>query len=549
MSISASDRPRLRARWLLASASMSLLALVAAPAVSLAQTAPTEAQPPEAAQPMPSKAMPPVVVKGDKSKAPASTAPYATTPSQKTTPEGGFSDVRVTGETPTPTSQAFQVAGENPGYFFNLATFGAPVGQSLASHGVYLHGATQLSDLSVVDGGHKGGSGIFNLGYWGTDVDTGKAFGLNGGLIDFTFSHQLGSTLAGENMTGSQTFTPYGFGDQVRLVNLYYSQSFFNHALQITLGRMEAGYTATPYLSPGIHQAQWYCNFFSVSCGNSNGFALNSNKAPYEVGSWGGFITIHPADHWYFKGGVYENQPLEATSETHLGWPGRDWGFNEASGAFFPVQLGYVTSPVDSMYPTNFHIGGYYDSGKFPDKFLNSKLLAAPTHPGAPFLDQGTFGIFTGLQQTVWRFTDNPKSNRGLSLFFSGDWDVTGLQDDQQQYMAGFILTGPFSQRAADTFNVLLSYKVIDNRQREDRELLAKAHGIADYKMSDESDFEVNYGVAVAPGLNIFPFVQYVQNPDQLGETVPDPKDTHAWSVGMRAVIRFDVLFGLPQPH
>src|SRR6202000_3451353 len=164
-------------------------------------------------------------------------------------------------------------------------------------------------------------------------------------------------------------------------------------------------------------------------CGNTAAFAANSPKAPYEVGSWGGFITIHPAPNWYIKGGVYENQPLEVTeTHSHLGWPGRDWGFNEAAGAFFPIQLGYVTSPLNSLYPTNFHIGGYYDSGTFPDKYYNSRLLAAATSPGAPLIDQGTSGIFTALQQTVWRFSNDPKSTRGVSLFFTGDWDVTGLE-------------------------------------------------------------------------------------------------------------------------
>ncbi|MGC1302640.1 MAG: carbohydrate porin [Caulobacteraceae bacterium] len=528
--------------------------MTTAPA-ALAQTGSGAQPPPDAqapdqtspASPMPHREMPTVTVEGDKM-APPSTAPSATTPSQKILP-GGISNPIVTGATPVPASQSFQVPGENPGYLFNLATFGAPLGHTLASHGIYLHGATQLSEISVVDGGHKQQSQVINLGYWGADLDAEKAFGWKGALFDMTFSHQLGGTAAGYNGVGSETYVPYGFGDQVRLVNLYYNQSFFDHALQITLGRMQSGYTATPYLSPGIHQAQWYCSFFSVSCGNANAFALNSNKAPYEVGSWGGFITIHPASHWYVKGGVYENQPLEATSETHLGWPGRDWGFNEASGAFFPVQLGYVTSPGDSLYPTNFHIGGYYDSGKFPDKFYNSRLLPAATSPGAPLLDQGVFGIFTGLQQTVLRFSDNPKSTRGLSLFFSGDWDVTGLQTDQQQYMGGMILTGLFPQRAADTINFMVSTQVFDNREKEARDLLALARHVIGYSMRDQTGFELNYGFAVAPGFTVFPYLQYVQNPDELGLAIPDPNDTHAFSLGVRTTIRFDVLFGLPQPH
>lgn len=533
-------------------AATSLWAAAAFAAPSWAQVAPPQ---PGAGQPtdasgggMPTTTAPPVMVQGQQPATPKSIAPSATTPSQAVTPEQNIQDTRVTGETPVPARQGFQIPGEDPGYLFNLATYGRDFGQSLARHGVYLHAATQLSDLSVVDGGHKGGSEFFNLGYFGSSIDTGQAFGLKGGLIDVTLSEQTGGTLAGDNITGAESLTPYAFGDQVRLVNFYYSQSFFDHALQITLGRIEAGYTATPYLSPGIHQAQWYCNFFSVSCGNTNAFALNSNKAPYNVGSWGGFITIHPAPHWYLKGGVYENQPLEVTTEDHLGFPGRDWGFNEASGALFPVQLGYVTSPVESQYPTNFHIGGYYDSAKFPDKYYNSRLLPIATHPGAPLLDQGVYGIFTGLQQTVWRFSDDPRSTRGLSLFFSGDWDVTGIQTFQQQYIVGFVMTGPFAHRAADTVNLLVSTQNFDNREEEARDLLAVARHVVGYHAGQETGLEVNYGAAVAPGFTVYPYLQYVKNPDQIGVAIPDPKDDHALSLGVRATIRFDVLFGLPQP-
>jgi porin len=512
---------------------------------ALAQSAP-EASPASSGAAMPQSSVAPVTVTAPPPG--PSTAPSATTPSQKVVP-GGISNPTISGATPVPASQGFQVPGENPGYLFNLATFGSGFGHSLADKGVYLHGSTQFNDITTVSGGHKGGTEIFNLGYWGFDLDTEKLIGLPGGLFDMTISTQLGNTAASENGIGSMGNVPIAFGDAARLVNFYYNQSFFDHALQITLGRMSAGYTSTPYLSPGIHQTQWYCSFFTVSCGNTAAFAANSPKAPYEVGSWGGAITIHPAPHWYVKGGVFENQPLEVTEpHSHLGFPGRDWGFNEAAGAFFPVQLGYITSPLDSLYPTNFHIGGYYDSGTFPDKFYNSRLLEAALHPGAPLIDQGTSGIFTALQQTVWRFSNDPRSSRGVSLFFSGDWDVTGLETVKNQYAGGFIVTGPFAQRAADTVNFLISHEVFDGREIEDRDAIAALHRIG-YSMRDEDAYEVNYGIAVAPGISAFPYLQYVTNPDQLGQPIPDGKDTHAVTIGLHALFRLDVLFGLPQPH
>jgi porin len=488
----------------------------------------------------------PVVVNGDKPVG-KSTAPSATSPTQRIEP-GANSNPAVIGEAPIKASQGFTVPGENPGYLFNLSSYGYDIGHSMAEKGFFVHGAMQNSVVSSVDGGNKHSTEYVHLGYWGFDVDTEKAFGLKGGLFDVTVSTEAGDTNTIDSAIGSKGYVPYAFTNQVRLVNFYYNQSFFDHALQITVGRIESGYTSTPYLSPGIHQAEWYCSFFSVSCGNTNAFSSNSSKAPYDVGSWGGFVTVHPAPNWYVKTGIYENQPLETTSPTHLGFPGRDWGINEANGAFFPLQVGYVTSAAQSLYPTNFHIGAFFDTAPYVDKLYNTKHLLAPTHPGAPYMDDAASGAFMGIQQLVYRFGSDPRSTRGVSLFFSGDWDFGYLESVQEEYAAGVILKGPFAQRAADTINFLVSTQSFDPRQEEDRDLIATAHRLS-YTLKHESDIELNYGFVPTPGMTVAPFVQYIINPDQLTLAIPNPNDKHALTLGVRTVLRFDVMLGLPQPR
>jgi porin len=460
---------------------------------------------------------------------------------------GGTGTPSITGEKPVNAQQGYGVPGEDPGYLFNLAPIGAPLGRFLGDYGIYPHVAMQQTGLGVVSGGNKNADYV-NLAYWGFALDTQKAFGLPGGLFDFTFSTQFGNTAEGSNSTGSEAFFPYAFGDEMRLVNFDYNQSFWHHALQIQVGRTQIGFASTPYLSPAFHQTQWYCTFFTFSCGEPNAFGSDSSKEPYDVGSWGGAVTVHPAPFWYVKGGVFENQTPETTSRNHLGWPGGDWGFKQASGAIFPAQFGYITTPATSPYPTNFHFGGFYDNAKFPDKLFNAKGQVAALHPGAPMLDQGTDGLFAGLQQTVYRFSDDPRSTRGISLFFGADWDLHSKEAVQQQYSVGTIVTGPFASRAADTFNVLFSIETFEGRFRASRDAVAAKNGV-NYRMAPtQTVAEVNYGIAAAPGMTVFPFIQYIVDPDQLDMAVPNPKITDALAVGLRAVIRFDTLFGFPQP-
>ncbi|HEY9133123.1 MAG TPA: carbohydrate porin [Dyella sp.] len=438
-------------------------------------------------------------------------------------------------------------SAEHPGYLFDWRDVGRSFGERLADHGVYLHGFYQQAYMNVVDGGNKRKGNYLGLGFWGFDIDTDKAFGLKGGLFDFTLSNQAGATATAGTSTGSQTQVPWGFGDEIRLVDFYYDQSIAHGRVHVTVGRMNQ-LSNLPGLSPGFHVMPWLCTFWSNSCGTPHAYNFNASHPGYQVGTWGGVITVHPAPSWYIKAGAIENSPNENISREHRGWPGRDWGLDEAHGAFIPVQVGYITTPATSLYPTNVHIGGYYDTARYTDKFYSTTGLPLASHPGAPQTHTKATGLFAGLTQTILRFSDNPKSTRGLALIASADRDITGYGDDREQFEAGFLLTGPFASRAADSLNFLMTYQTFDARLRAARHALAAAHGI-DYTMKPQTGMELNYGFAVAPGVVVYPYAQYVWHPDQLPLAIPNPHNTHATVLGVRITTSFHALLGLPQPE
>jgi porin len=445
-----------------------------------------------------------------------------------------------------PSTHATIDSQERPNYLFNWQSIGKSAGESMADHGIYLHGFYQQAYMNVTGGGNSQRSNWLGLGYFGFDIDTEKAFGLKGGMFDFTLSTQSGTTLNAGRSTGSQTLVPWGFGDEVRLVDFYYDQSLFNGTVHFTAGRMNQ-LSNLPGLSPGFHVMPWLCTFWSNSCGTPHAYNFNASHPGYQVGTWGGVVTVHPAPYWYAKVGVIENEPSEQVLSIHNGWPGRDWALDAADGAFIPVQVGYLTTLASSLYPTNFHIGGYYDTAPYADKFFNDEGEPILTHPGKPDMHDKATGIFTGITQTVWRFSDDPHSARGMALFASGDWDATGYSDDREQIEGGFLISGPFASRSADSLNFLVSFQEFDSRLKAARELLAAEHGIS-YTMKDQTGVELNYGIALSPGFVFYPYVQYVLHPDQLQLAVPNPRDTHATVVGFRMTFRFDAMVGFPQP-
>ena len=61
-----------------------------------------------------------------------------------------------------------------------------------------------------------------------------------------------------------------------------------------------------------------------------------------------------------------------------------------------------------------------------------------------------------------------------------------------------------------------------------------------------EIGYEFNYGIAIAPGLTIKPFVQFISHPDQFAVATPSGNNTHAIFVGALLELNFVNMFGLP---
>src|ERR1700723_1387004 len=72
-------------------------------------------------------------------------------------------------------------------------------------------------------------------------------------------------------------------------------------------------------------------------------YTFDRGYPPYLASSWAAVAQIRIAGPLYTNIGVYENEPVAATTN-HGGFPGPDWGLNYANGATFPVQFGYRTT-------------------------------------------------------------------------------------------------------------------------------------------------------------------------------------------------------------
>jgi porin len=435
------------------------------------------------------------------------------------------------------TSVTYPPAEESSkGWLFDLSGLGKDIGATLADHGVYLTGRFQAQGLGEVSGGLA--KGAFYEGYiaLGADFDMNRIAGIQGGIL-----HVLVGDLQGQaynNFTGSfyAYDRAYAFSDEFRLNEFSWEQELFDNKVRILAGRV------TP--ATDFDTSDLYCQFIFSFCAAPAAFIFDKSAAAYLTSAWGTAITIKPSQPTYVKVGLYEDE-ASLSLGNHGGWPGTDWNFSKATGASIPVQIGYQTDLDHVRYPQSFDIGGFWDTSSFADPLLNTAGRARINAGGAPLMHQGRTGVYLQAQQTVYR--PNPATDRGVTIFGAANWLTSGEANINHTFILGLWAKGPIPSRPNDTFGFSVDFTGLNHRvtDRIDDQI-AKAGGSGTV-LPDETAFEVNYGIGLAPGVTFKPFVQYVLHPDQL--TVPSPSAslTHSLLVGTTLAIGLNSAFGLPQ--
>ena len=425
-------------------------------------------------------------------------------------------------------------SGVPEGYFFNLRPIGKPLGQYLADHGVYLTGRTLQQAIGVTNGGLKTGTVYEGFNLFGVDLDMNKIAGIQGGSFHFLVNELSGLPLQG--FTGSFFAYNRAFALQagVRLNEFSYEQNF-GGIVDVRVGRVPVG---TEFDTERV-----YCEFLYGMCALPAGYVFSKGYPPYNAASWAGIAQVKLPHHLYFHAGIFEDEPSLATIG-HWGWPGEDWSPDKVRGATIPVQFGYRTTFKDDPYPKSYAVGGYVDTGDYVDPIANAagqnRLLAG----GAPRLDHGKSGVWVQAEQAVWR--PDMTTNRALTLFAGGNVQTSGEANIQNAYFAGLSFNGPFAGRPYDTFNVV--GEAINSSSAYssfiDTSLnLRHMPGISPH----EAFIEVNYGIALAPGMTLKPNFEYVWNPDL--DTIPHPvsNDRHVVIMGVAFTAFLPETLGLPR--
>lgn len=354
---------------------------------------------------------------------------------------------------------------------------------------------------------------------FGADLDLNKLFGHSHGTVQITFTDRAGRSLSADAI-GNQFAVQelYGAGQNFRLSELNYQQDFFANKITLEFGWSPVG---DDFATLSI-----LCDFQNVVvCGHANAMAVNSGAHNFPTGEWGAHIKVRPMPQFYVATGIYQVNPKEDDSDN-----GFDLSFH-STGAFFPVEFGWLTGRGSGGLPGTYKIGAYYNSSPAPDVLTDVNGFSAGL-TGAPFaIRNGRWGAYGMADQMVYR--PGPDSDHGLRL-----GGVAGMGDRETAkygyFLAGGgVYQGTFPGRDNDFVSFAVAYVRTNPRLttfQEDRDTVAPGSvGIQRF----ESIVEVDYSLQLAPWFAIRPNLQYVINPGGTG------KISNAFVIGLYTSITF----------
>lgn len=457
-----------------------------------------------------------------------------------------------TGTPPPGTNLQPQTVGPTPvnstpppptasGYLFDQGKPLAGFGDMLAKHGIYLKGFYSGTLYGVPSGGVQRTNLFYNEAFYGADFDLQKMMGLDGSVIHFSLDSRWGGFNQGvNNLTGfSQGFLAgSGPDNNTRLNEFTLDQHLFNDHVRFIVGRTTlASYFGTSEL---------YCQFVSSICSNMVPFnwSSNSNSPFWPISTWAGEFSVWPTKNYYLRAGASESNPYQYT---RAGFPwDAGWGTRNATGVYTPVEIGYTTSASDVRYPTKVDVGFYHDTSNFTDPRYNTTGGKLAFSGGTPANFGSSTGVYAQYRQMVWR--PDPAKPQGVDVFAGALLDTSGHAFVQNYFEAGLVTHGTFPSRPFDSAGLLFTEFLFNGRQTGAVNDRIAAAGLFGNVSRTAQLIELNYGLAVAPGIEFKPFTDFTFHPDQniFDISVPNPRVHYAWAVGGQFSILFNIATGLP---
>jgi porin len=415
---------------------------------------------------------------------------------------------------------------------------------ALANYGVSLTILENIETFGNLSGGVQQGFEANGLTTVTLQMDTQKAFGLNGGTFNVSGLQVWGGDLTADNLMVLQTLTDIEAPVGVRLWELWYQQKF-GDKFDIKVG--EQSLDEEFIISPSGNSL--FVNGVSGWPGLPT-TDLPSGGPAYPLAGLGVRGRAQVTDSVTVLAGIFNGSPIPRDSPNAPTSNPHGVSFPLDTGTLAIAELQYALGSsasgktnADGPLPGVYKIGAWYDSYKFDDQQYDTigLPLASPQSNGTPATSHGDFSLYGVMDQMIWRSKDD--TNRSLNVFVRPMF--TPYQDRNlvsASINAGFALHAPLPTRDNDVFGVEMGTVWASNGASGfDRQMQFFQPSVYTPIRSSETFLEASYQFQVVPSWVIQPDVQYFINPG-MGIANPDEptqRIKNEFVVGLRTNINF----------
>ncbi len=413
---------------------------------------------------------------------------------------------------------------------------------ALGHNGITLNFTDSENLLANLAGGVKQGATLQGVATGTMEIDTGKAFGLQGGTFHVTGLQIHGRSLTPYYLDDLQAANGNEAETTTRLWELWYDQAFDYGKFDLKLGQQSIDNEFIVSKNSGL--------FVNTMAGWPliPSDDLYGGGPAYPLASLGARMQAKPADNITVLAGAFDDNPGGgAFSDDAQALNATGAKFNLNTGALFIAELQYAvnepavgqmvqaTQQPPSGLPGTYKIGFWYDTGAFPDQRFGTDglSLANLVSNGQPESHHGNHSLYGVADQTVWQSAAD--SSRTLNIFgrIMAAPDTQNLIDFS--FNGGVTIAAPLPGRDNDEAGLDIGVGHVSSRAAgldRDQGLIVRG---------TETLLELTYQAALTPWLQLQPDVQYVINPGA-GLSNPDHNSSRLQNelvAGVRAITTF----------
>jgi porin len=397
----------------------------------------------------------------------------------------------------------------------------------LSKYGMTLSIVENSELFGNVTGGAKQGFEYNGLTTATLQLDTQRAFGLNGGLFNVSAEQIHGGNLSATNLYTLQTASGIEADRATRLWELWYQQKF-GDSFDVKVGQqsLDQEFMVSQNASYFINTMFGWPMLPSAD--------LPGGGPAYPLSALGIRGRAHIGDNFTLLAGVFNGSP----DYRNVGDPQQE----NPSGVSFPTNGGVLAiAELQFTYPGSgtlvkaneedplsrtYKIGVWYD--------------ANPASTGIPASHSGNYAIYAVADQMIWRGAD---PDRNINAFIRPMF--TPLEDRNLitwSLNAGLTMHEPLQGRDDDTAGLGMGVARVGSGARGlDGDTALYNPGVYSPVRSTETFIEATYQYQIMPWWQLQPDVQYVFNPGGgiVNPYNPTQKISNEWVIGLRTNITF----------